>query len=321
MLDLAIHYSSTRAQYVALLLVHDDSDIVSKKRGDIMFRSALRTTFSIKPSNTLRERVSFRQQHGPALTYDDWLNVVSNDGWMLTETPQEFYDKKLLLAAVKKYGPVLEKIDFTSLQNKMSDADLTDICFASLHNGYSLRHVPARLLTQEMCDIAVRNCGRALQFVPEKFQHDQMYWDAVRENFSSLEFVPYEKRTQKLCDYAFSKCVWAFENTPDEFKSANMCEQAVKIRPEYYSEVPLSKRSTQMREFVLERLGKAPSFEPNKARARSELTMLFSKYPPNSPEIIQALYGKAEIYKVGENNQFIRDHVAEKEYNTMRLKS
>jgi hypothetical protein len=46
----------------------------------------------------------------------------------------------------------------------------------------------------EICLIAVKNCGKAIQFIPAKFQTE-----AIKQNYESIQFIHPDNRTQEMC--------------------------------------------------------------------------------------------------------------------------
>ena len=87
-----------------------------------------------------------------------------------------------------------------------------------------MQFAPYELRTQELCEIAVKDKGYALEHVPEELKTLEMCEYAVSRDGYNLEFVPNEFRTFQICDVALQnefkgrvdKVLNAF--VPDEYR-------------------------------------------------------------------------------------------------------
>ena len=61
-----------------------------------------------------------------------------------------------------------------------------------------------------MCNKALNNDPRALEFVPDYYKTQEMCYKVVNPHSSTIQFVPESCKTPKMCDKAFSKCFLAF---------------------------------------------------------------------------------------------------------------
>lgn len=86
----------------------------------------------------------------------------------------------------------------------------------------TFEHCPVQLMTQEMCDLAVKKDPWNFQYVPEQFKTQEMCDFAIKENSWLLEYVPDHFKTQEMCDFAVDDCPWNFKYVPDQFKSVEM---------------------------------------------------------------------------------------------------
>jgi hypothetical protein len=86
------------------------------------------------------------------ITYNDYLNLVKNDGCYLKDIPEEFFTYELL---------------FTALST----------------NGYALKYIiKSPLLNEDLCLIAVNNNPFALKFVPEHYRSNKLIEIAMEKN-------------------------------------------------------------------------------------------------------------------------------------------
>ena len=94
--------------------------------------------------------------------------------------------------------------------------------------GDNLQYVPKKLITKELCEVAVSNYGYALQYVPEELKTPELCELAVTSNGGwALQFVPEELKTFELCEYAVSRDGYNLDFVPDELRTFEICELAV----------------------------------------------------------------------------------------------
>jgi hypothetical protein len=86
-------------------------------------------------------------------------------------------------------------------------------------NGYALQYVPDNLKTTEMCMIAIKQYGGALEeMVPDRLKTPEFYLEAVKNNAWTLLDVPDEYKTPEMCLAAVKQDVRLIRHVPDEFK-------------------------------------------------------------------------------------------------------
>ena len=66
-----------------------------------------------------------------------------------------------------------------------------------------------------MCNQAVDNCARTLEFVPERYKTQEICDKVVNTYPSTIKFVPECYKTQELCDKAVNRCFFVFDSVPD----------------------------------------------------------------------------------------------------------
>ena len=68
-------------------------------------------------------------------------------------------------------------------------------------NGCLIKNVPKEYITQELCELAVKQNGVALKWVPEELKTFELCNIAVTNDFTgnALKYVPEEFKTYELC--------------------------------------------------------------------------------------------------------------------------
>jgi len=111
-------------------------------------------------------------------------------------------------------------------------------------DGRSLKYVPKKLRTQEICLAAVQNVSHAISEVPEKSRSMEICLTAVKHRSRGeeidflvmgrdptifvLKHIPEKHKTYELFLAAVQCNSWIFAYTPDEFKTAELCLIAMK---------------------------------------------------------------------------------------------
>jgi len=138
--------------------------------------------------------------------------------------------------------------------NSISDVLITEYCprfeqvfsFALRLNGHSLRLVPEKLRTDEMCKIAVAQEGGALQYVPEDLRTKEICRIAVAQNVRALKYVPYPSRTEEICRIAVAQNGLALYYVPENLRTDDMCRIALAQDGEALSLVPEDLRTDEL---------------------------------------------------------------------------
>ena len=92
----------------------------------------------------------------------------------------------------------------------------------------SLRYIPEKLKTKEICELAVKKNLWALEYVPEHLITDELFRLAVTQNWKALTCIPEHLRTKKMCELAIQQSGWALSEVPRQHKTIEMCLEAVK---------------------------------------------------------------------------------------------
>ncbi len=88
-------------------------------------------------------------------------------------------------------------------------------------NGYYIRYLPYSTLTQEICELAVKNdiVGQAITFIPMIFRTHKLKLSAIRKNPRSLLFMSEREITVQMVVLAVSKDENMRIKTPKKYKN------------------------------------------------------------------------------------------------------
>ena len=137
------------------------------------------------------------------------------------------------------------------------------------HDGLALQHASKRLVTNELCEISVKQNGLSLKYIPEKIIKTskknwlmRLYMTAVFQNGNALEFVPEEflKNNKNLLEKAICFIVEGNENeeqtsditkypiafVPNDMLSEELLYKAVKYNPLCLRDIDCEKITRQM---------------------------------------------------------------------------
>lgn len=95
---------------------------------------------------------------------------------------------------------------------------------AVYYQGLYLKYVRPDLITNDICLLAVNQCGAALEFVPRHFQTQEVCEDALNNEGTALQYV-YEQN-EHLCLLAIESDSSALEYV--ENQTYEMCLKAVR---------------------------------------------------------------------------------------------
>ena len=113
----------------------------------------------------------------------------------------------------------------------------------SKYNGTELRYASKKLITPELCELAVKQNGLALEFVPQKIFSNsseewimELYESAVKSNGLALKFVPNEYKTVTMVEQAVKYYIHSYKITPEQIELAK--KQGEELRD--YCKYPIS---------------------------------------------------------------------------------
>ena len=166
---------------------------------------------------------------------------------------------------------ILIIIDNTGLFIKyLPDEFITqEICeLAIRQSGIALRYVPDEFVTPELCELVVRQDGRALEYIPYKFKTQELYKIAVRQNGLSLKDVPEKFMTQELYEITVRQDGLALGDVPEKLRTKEICEFAVRQSGGALCFVPDELRTQELCEIAVRKDGDALCFVPDELRTQ-----------------------------------------------------
>ena len=79
--------------------------------------------------------------------------------------------------------------------------------------------MPEELKTEDLCRVAVSNCGWALKYVPEEWRKEELCRVAVNQNINALSgYIPEQSRTIGLYVFALKKDAKALRYVPRDMR-------------------------------------------------------------------------------------------------------
>jgi hypothetical protein len=191
----------------------------------------------------------------------------------LNEVPEESRTQAVCLAAVAKHPPDLgvvpehlltEELYLAAISSPGTSIELDHVperfrtkafwlariaSWHKWHGDYPVKDlplIPQDILSPELCFLAIKKCGMALEFVPEEFMSYELCLTAIgttqanplckikdRPNLASLRFVPERFKTYNLCLVAVSNNGANLEFVPDAMKDESMCRVAWAHHPSH----------------------------------------------------------------------------------------
>ena len=103
---------------------------------------------------------------------------------------------------------------------------LIEVC---RHDGFALEYASKKLVTFELCEVAVSQNGLALEYVPEKIIEKasdkwivDLYNTAVKSNGLALQFVPEKYKTVAMAEQAVQYYIYGYSITDEQIKQAHI---------------------------------------------------------------------------------------------------
>lgn len=120
----------------------------------------------------------------------------------------------------------------------------TELCLKVLpYNGYAIRLIPHEQQTKEMALSAVRDEGRAMEFVSDRLIDFELCMAAVSKTGLALRRVPNHLRTKEVCLSAVSTTGFVLFDVPADVIDADICLAAITATGMAYRHVPPEFRS------------------------------------------------------------------------------
>ena len=154
-------------------------------------------------------------------TFDVCMDIVKSDGDALEYVPDDLKTKEICEIAVKNSGQALEFVPKRFIDKEMCEMVVSEenqgyglefvppkyqdyeMCKkAVLYNGINLSGVTDKLMTQELCDLAIKQSPWALEYTPAKFQNPENILSAIKREPQVIEYVDRKQLTEEMIDIA-----------------------------------------------------------------------------------------------------------------------
>jgi hypothetical protein len=248
-----------KAEYIAQCKSEglDDDDFIDdlwRMDADSLCRNAVKKRHDEEILPLLYNRISDDQK-----TPETCLAAVRQDGHLLEFVPDALKTEAICLAAVEQNCNSLEFVNeeqqtpaiiraaimkskgFTAclvLKYTAERLKTAELCgLAVRRGGGALEYIPEALKTAENCFAAVEQSGFALKHVPEKLKTAKnaegisLCRIAVEKTGCAIIYVPEDLLTEELCLIAVQKDGMAIRSIPGKLKTAEVCLAAVKQAP------------------------------------------------------------------------------------------
>ena len=181
-------------------------------------------------------------------------------GETLSHINKELQTPEMVQQAIEKdhdnYYSILKFIS-----KKLQTPDMVEqIIKSQTTSDSALKYVSKRLITKELCALAVRTNGNNIEYVPKDFLSRQLCIDSVVFGNASLSSIPSEYVDGLICELAVSNNGLNLRNVPSKYKTRGLCEIAIKQNgdaleyvPKKYSSKRLCALAAQSKEVVHDR--------------------------------------------------------------------
>jgi len=120
-----------------------------------------------------------------------------------------------------------ERIKGISCRLKMMEFNTYDMNHMAVQcNPDFIRYVPAKMITKELCEIAISNRCYTLEYVPDNMKTVELCKLAISTDPSTIDFVPDEKKTEELCRIALID-LYDFDCDTENIGFEELCKIAV----------------------------------------------------------------------------------------------
>ena len=154
------------------------------------------------------------------------------------------------IESIKKNGP--------SHLKKFKTENITkEMCLVAIKmNGRALEFVPDEYLTEELCIQAVSLNGLALEFVPDSYMSKEICKNAVQNTPEAIKFVPLHLITTQLCLKLFEKHgLESVSFLPNELRTKEFYQKLVKSCSSVFRYIPKKYRDADLSMVFLKALG------------------------------------------------------------------
>ena len=159
------------------------------------------------------------------------IEAVKQNWEAIEFVPDKLRDKDILLEVVKQNGRFLY-YNFSSLEEAENSIDPEDYSkmsiFYSFMNQRRKYGYSEEIIDKEICIEAVKQNGRALQYVPKSIIDKEICIEAVKQHWQALQYVPENIMDKEICLEAVKHNGYALEYVPENIIDKEICIEAVK---------------------------------------------------------------------------------------------
>jgi hypothetical protein len=143
-----------------------------------------------------------------------------------------------------------------------------DFCLNAVRQcGSALEYVPDSLKTNKLCKIAIRNGGYSLRYIPHELQTKELCLLAIKTNTGVLDYVREDLKTNELCLAAVKVSGWALNHVPDLLKTNQICLIAVKRHGFALEWVPAELKTKEICMTAIKKYGFASKWVPEELQS------------------------------------------------------
>ena len=178
-------------------------------------------------------------------------------------------DNEIELEYIEQHWNILEPIclwlnDLKYIPKEYITKELCEL--AVKQNGRALRYVPLEYKTEELCKLAIQEDGWSLKYIPDELKTLELYELAVQKNGMALYHVPDELRTKKIYEMAVQQNGASLGYISTELRTKELCEIAVKQDGWFLDCVPIKLRTKELCELAIRQNGMALIHIPKEFR-------------------------------------------------------
>ena len=191
---------------------------------------------------------------------------------------------------------------YIDVKNDIHEKLITqEICeLAVKQNGMALEFIPEQYITRKLCQLAIEQNGNAINLIPNDMLDEHLFFIASKTNKNILIYTPKEYRTKKFCEYAIdNKNV--FYNIPKEYINYELCKKSILKNAISIKYIPKEYRTKELCELAIKQDGSALRYIPKKYRTK-ELYELAINSSPYALQYIPQTYYSEKLFLKSINN-------------------
>jgi hypothetical protein len=132
----------------------------------------------------------------------------------------------------------------------------------------NLKYIPEKYLTQELCELAVKQDGLTLNDIPEYLKTPEIYELAVQQNGLSITYIPKELRTKELCELAVKQDGYALNYVPEKYLTQELCILSISHKKSHLISIPDKYKTKEIYELAVKQNGRALGDVPEEYKTK-----------------------------------------------------